>query len=166
LNNFHKCRPGTPVISCLPQCPPGPQGIPGTAASTDYGYIYQSTAQIVPLENAITFDTNGTLFGGIAHTLGDAEITITTPGNYKVIFSVTGQQANQFTLFVNGSLYPGTIYGSNNTDQQNTGFAIISVPSTITLTLRNHTSTGSVFLETLAGGTQSNVTASVLIQRL
>ena len=118
------------------------------------------------MENDITFDTNGTLFGGIAHVLGDPEITITTPGNYKIIFSVTGQQANQFSLFANGSPYPGSIYGSNSIDQQNTGFAIISVPSTITLTLRNHSSTGSVSLETLAGGTQSNVTASVLIQRL
>ena len=131
--------------------PQGPQGIPGTAASTDYGYIYQSTAQIVPVENDITFDTNGTLFGGISHVPGDAEITLTTPGNYKIMFSVTGQQANQFSLFVNGLPYPGSIYGSNSIDQQNTGFAIISVPSTITLTLRNHSSTGSVSLETLAG---------------
>jgi hypothetical protein len=177
---FQGCCPLYPIPK-PPKCPPGPrgpagpqgqtgpvgpQGIPGIAASMDYGYIFQSNAQIVPVENDITFDTNGTLFGGIAHVPGDAAITIATPGNYKIIFSVTGQQANQFSLFVNGSPFPGNIYGSNSSDQQNTGFAIISVSSPITLTLRNHTSTSSVSLETLAGGTQPNVTASILIQRL
>lgn len=149
-----------------PAGPAGPPGANGTAASTDYGYIYQATAQIVPIETDVTFDTNGAIFGAIAHTVGDAGITINTPGNYKIIFSVTGQQANQFGLFINGTLFPGTIYGSNSTNQQNTGFAIIQVASPVTLTLRNHTSAGSISLETLAGGTEANVTASILIQRL
>ncbi|WP_165998413.1 collagen-like protein [Bacillus sp. Cs-700] len=149
-----------------PPGPTGPPGANGTAASTDYAYIYQATAQIVPIETDVTFDTNGAIFGAIAHTVGDAGITINTPGDYKIIFSVTGQQSNQFALFINGTLFPGTIYGSNSTDQQNTGFAIIQVASPVTLTLRNHTSAGSVSLETLAGGTEANVTASILIQRL
>ncbi len=149
-----------------PQGPAGPPGANGTAASTDYGYIYQSTAQIVPVETDVTFDTNGAIFGAIAHTVGDAGITVNTIGDYKVVFSVTGQQANQFALFVDGTLFPGTIYGSNSTDQQNTGFAIITVSAPVTLTLRNHTSAGSVSLETLSGGTEANVTASMLIQRL
>ena len=149
-----------------PPGPAGPPGTNGTAASTDYGYIYQTTAQIVPIETDVTFDTNGAIFGAIAHTVGDARITINTPGDYKIIFSLTGQQSNQFALFINGTLFPGTIYGSNSTNQQNTGFSIIQVASPVTLTLRNHTSSGSVSLETLAGGTEANVTASILIQRL
>ncbi len=160
------CSNVIPVPVPGPQGPAGPPGANGTTASTDYAYIYQSTAQIVPLETDITFDTNGTVFGAISHTVGDAGITINTTGNYKIIFSVTGQQANQFALFVNGALFAGTIYGSNSTDQQNTGFAIIPVAAPITLTLRNHTSSTSVSLETLAGGTEANITASILIQRL
>lgn len=160
--------PGTagPQGSPGPQGPAGPQGPSGTSASTDYGHIYQSTAQIVSPGDAITFDSNGVLFGGVIHNLGDAEVMITAPGNYKVLFSVTGQQANQFALYVDGVPNADAVYGSNDVDQQNSGFSIISVASTAALTLDNHTSAGSIFLETLAGGTQANVTASMLIQRL
>nr|WP_281363459.1 collagen-like protein [Paenibacillus lemnae] len=148
--------------------PIGPTGPAGTAASLTYGYIFQSTAQEVPVGVDVTFDSNGTLFGGILHTVGDAEITITDPGNYKVLFSVTGQQANQFAIFLDNGTdpVPGSIYGSADVDQQNTGFVIITVADSAVVTLRNHVSAGAVLLETLAGGTEANVTASILIQRL
>lgn len=161
----HCCCP-TIVPVPGPQGPQGPAGTSGTAASTDYAFIYQSTAESVAPQTDVTFDTNGPIFGAIAHTVGDSVITINTPGNYKVIFSVTAQQANQFALFLNGALVAGTIYGSNDTDQQNTGVAIITVAGSSTLTLRNYISATSVLLETLAGGTANNVTASILIQRL
>ncbi|OIK09924.1 hypothetical protein [Bacillus sp. MUM 13] len=155
-----------PVPVPGPAGPQGAAGANGTAASTDYALIYQSTAQSVDPQTDVTFDTNGVIFGSIAHTVGDSIITINTPGNYKVIFSVTAQEENQFALFLNGTLVAGTIYGSNNVSQQNTGVAIITIAGTSTLTLRNYISTTPVLLETLAGGTANNVTASILIQKL
>ncbi len=165
--NCHSCNCCCTIVPVPgPQGSQGPAGAAGTAASTDYAFIYQSTAQSVDPQADVTFDTNGSIFGSIAHTVGDSIITINTPGNYKILFSVTAQQANQFALFLNGGLVAGSIYGSNDTDQQNTGVAIITVTSSSTLTLRNFTSATSVLLETLAGGTANNVTASILIQRL
>ncbi|MDN4523905.1 BclA C-terminal domain-containing protein [Fictibacillus fluitans] len=143
----------------------GPQGPAGTAASTDYAYIYQSAAENVAAGTDVTFDKNGTIFGAIAHTVGDAAITLNTPGNYKIFFSVTAQEVNQFALFLDGTQVPGTIYGSADTSQQNTGVAIINVAAPSVLTLRNLSDT-AVQLETIAGGTAFNVTASILIQRL
>jgi hypothetical protein len=165
------CPPGPPGPQG-PQGPPGAQGPAGSqgpagiAASTDYGYIYQSTAQIVPVGEAVSFDSNGTLFGGIAHVLGDSAITINVTGHYKVMFSVTGEQSNQFALFVNDALIEGSLYGSASPNQQNNGVVIVSIVEPSTLKLRNHISDGSVTLETLAGGIEANVTASILIQKL
>jgi hypothetical protein len=43
---------------------------------------------------------------------------------------------------------------------------IITAAAGDVLTLRNHTSTAAVTLQTLAGGTQINSNASVLMQKL
>jgi hypothetical protein len=69
-------------------------------------------------------------------------------------------------LFDNGTLIPGTIYGSGAGTQQNTGQAIITVAAGDVVTVRNHTSSAAVTLQTLAGGTQTNTNASVVIEEL
>jgi hypothetical protein len=43
---------------------------------------------------------------------------------------------------------------------------IITAAAADTLTVRNHTSAAAVTLQTLAGGTQINSNASILIQKL
>jgi hypothetical protein len=43
---------------------------------------------------------------------------------------------------------------------------IITAAASDILTIRNHTSAAAVTLQTLAGGTQINTNASVLIQKL
>jgi hypothetical protein len=43
---------------------------------------------------------------------------------------------------------------------------IITAAASDILTIRNHTSSAAVTLQTLAGGTQVNANASVLIQKL
>jgi hypothetical protein len=75
-------------------------------------------------------------------------------------------EPNQFSLFLNGAPVAGTVYGSGAGTQQNTGQAIIAIASGDVLTLRNHSSTAAVTLQTLAGGTQTNVNASIIIKKL
>ena len=122
---------------------------------------------MVPIEADVTFSTNGILTPGITHGPGTSTILITTAGIYEVTFSVSGVEPDQFTLFLNGlSPVAGTTYGSGAGTQQNNGQAIIALSSGDVLTLRNHTSAAAVTLQTLAGGTQLNVNASILIKKL
>jgi hypothetical protein len=130
------------------------------------GFIYNAGAQTVPVETDVIFDTNGILIPVIMHTPGTTQITVTNPGNYEVTFSVSGVEPNQFALFLNGSPVTGTVYGSGAGTQQNNGQAIIAVTAGDVLTLRNHSSAAAVTLQTLDGGTQTNVNASVIIKKL
>jgi hypothetical protein len=61
---------------------------------------------------------------------------------------------------------PGTVYGSGAGTQQNNGQAIFGVAAGGVLTVRSYTSAAAVTLQTLAGGTQTNVNASVVIEKL
>jgi hypothetical protein len=152
---------------------PGPTGPTGPAGPTgpsgglsQYGYIYNTSAQTVAVATAVTFDTNAFLTGGIAHSAGLAPITFSAPGDYKVTFSISGVGPNQFTLFLNGVPLPGAIYGSGAGTQQNNGQVIVAIAAADVLTLQNYTSAAAVGLQTVAGGTQSNVNASVVIEKL
>ena len=69
-------------------------------------------------------------------------------------------------MFRNGSLIPGTIYGSGAGTQQNTGQAIIVLSAGDVIQLLNHSSAAAVSLQTLAGGTEQNVNASIAIEKL
>jgi hypothetical protein len=102
---------------------------------------------------------------GITHLAG-SDITLVGAGTYKIGFSVSTVEPGQMALFVNGIVAPGTIYGSGAGTQQLTGQTIITVAAGAVLTVRNHTSSAAVTLQTLAGGTQTNVNASVTIEKL
>jgi hypothetical protein len=130
------------------------------------GFIYNVSAQTVPVETDVIFDTNGILTPGITHAPGTTQIAVTNPGNYEVTFSVSGVEPNQFALFLNGAPVTGTVYGSGAGTQQNHGQAIIALVASDILILRNHSSAAAVTLQTLAGGTQTNVNASVVIKKL
>ena len=141
--------------------------VPGAICGLcEYGYIYNLSAQVVPLETDIIFDSTGVSTPGITHTPGTAQIFVTNPGDYEVNFYVTAFEPNQFTLFLNGAPVPGTTYGTGAGTQANYGQAIITLASGDILTLRNHTSAAAVTLQTLAGGTQTNVNASIVIKML
>jgi hypothetical protein len=130
------------------------------------GFIYNVSAQTVPVETDVIFDTNGILTPGITHAPGTTQIAVTNPGKYESTFSVSGVEPNQFALFLNGAQVTGTVYGSGAGTQQNNGQAIIALAAGDVLTLRNHSSSAAVTLQTLAGGTQTNVNASVVIKKL
>ena len=122
--------------------------------------------ETVPLEADVTFDSNGVLSSGMAHTPGSAGITLANAGTYEVTYEVSGTAPTQIALFDNGALVPGTVYGSGAGTQQNTGSAIITVAAGDTITVRNHTSSAAIGLATAIGGTQANVNASVMIEKI
>ncbi len=156
-----------------PTGPTGPAGPAGATGATgpagglsEYGYVYNLGAQVVPVGAAVVFDTNGILTGGITHTAGLAPLTITDPGDYKVSFSISGVEPNQFTVFLNGVPLTGATYGSGAGTQQNVGQVIVTLAMGDVVTIQNYTSAAAVTLQTLAGGSQTSVNASVVIEKL
>ena len=146
----------------------GPTGPPGQGGggSSQYGYVYNVSAETVAIEAPVPFSDNGILTSGITHAPGDPGVAFTSAGDYKVTFSVSGTEPSQFALFLNGAMVTGTIYGSGAGTQQNTGQAIFRINAGDVLTLVNHSSAAAVGLPSLAGGTQGNVNASILVQKL
>ncbi len=103
---------------------------------------------------------------GISHTPGTSTVTVTTSGIYEISFSVSGVEPNQFALFINGAVSAGAVYGSGAGTQQNNGQILANLAAGDVVTLANHSSAAAVTLQTLTGGTQINVNASILIRKL
>lgn len=148
--------------------PQGVQGATGAAGSglSEYAHIYNESAQVIAIEADIIFSNNGVSTSGIFHPPGTSLIFISNGGDYEIAFSVSGVEPNQFALFVNGAPFSGATYASGSGTQQNNGVAIVSLAAGDVVTVRNHTSAAAVTLQTLAGGTQTNVNASILIRKL
>lgn len=144
----------------------GPSGPEGSSGLSQYAYIYNLGGEVVAIEADVNFDSNGLLTPGINHAPGNAGIEIVQAGIYAVDFSVSTTEPSQMAIFLNGTLVPGTIYGSGAGTQQNTGQAIFAVPAGGILTVRNHSSSSAVGLATPIGGTQQNANASVTIEKL
>ena len=66
----------------------------------------------------------------------------------------------------NGAAIPGSTYGSGSGTQQNDGHVIVTLAAGDVLTLVNSGSGTAVTLQTLAGGTQTNVNASMTIEQV
>ena len=147
--------------------PAGPTGATGATGGgiSGYGYVFNQAAEVVSIEAPVTFDHNGAL-SGLIHAPGNAGIVVTSAGVYSVTFSVSGVEPSQFALFVNGAPVGGSVYGSGAGLQQNTGQIIITLSASDVITLCNHSSAAAVTLQTLAGGTQTNVNASLLFLKL
>jgi hypothetical protein len=149
-----------------PQGSVGPTGPAGTNGLAEYGYVFNLLGQTVAIEADIPFDSNGLLTAGITHAPGNAGIAVVGAGIYKIDFSVSGTEPSQFAVFVNGAVAPGSTYGSGAGTQQSTGQVILALGAGDVVTIRNHSSAAAVTLQTLAGGTQVNVNASVAILKL
>ncbi len=146
--------------------PAGPTGSAGSSGLSQYGYVYNTSSQVVALEAAITFDSNGAMTAGITHATGATGITLVDAGTYEIRFSVSGTEPNQIGIFINGVSAAGTIYGSGAGTQQNVGQTILTVPAESVLTIVNHSSAAAVTLATPIGGTQASTNASVVIEEL
>lgn len=151
--------PGIPGV-------PGAPGATGAAAVPEYAYIYNTDFEVVPVESDLSFSSNGDMTAAFSHSPGTVAIIINTSGEYAVWFSVTGIEPNQFALYENGFVVPGSVYGSGAGTQQNSGMIILSARAGDALTLRNHSSLAAVTLQPFAGGTDINSNASVLIEKL
>jgi hypothetical protein len=112
------------------------------------------------------FDSNGVIVGAITHVAGTSTITLGTAGDYAIWFNAAGVEPNQFVITLNGAPVAGAVYGSGAGTQPNPGMVIITAAAGDVLTLRNHSSAAAVTLQTLAGGTQINANASILIQKI
>lgn len=157
--------PQGPVGATGPPGPQGPVGATGPAVASNYGYIYNTGNQSIPIEGDIPFTANGALLG-ITHSVGTSPITIDNEGTYAVWFIINGQEANQFALFQNNDFVPGSIYGTAGTSNSNAGMTMISAAAGDIVSIRNHTSDGTVTMDNSAGGTQTNISASIMIIRI
>nr|WP_319489553.1 collagen-like protein [uncultured Caproiciproducens sp.] len=133
---------------------------------SEFAYIYNLGEQAVAVAAKISFSNNGIIVGAITHSPGTSTIQIGNAGNYAIWFYAEAVEANQFTLFQNDTPVAGSIYGAGSGTQMNLGIAIISAMASDILTVRNHTSASAVTLQTLAGGTEINANASILIQKI
>jgi hypothetical protein len=158
--------PGAPgaVGPAGPQGDPGPQGEPGPMAGA-YAHIFNTGSQVVAMEADVAFDTNGPL-SEIVHAPGASAIMIVVPGVYSIEYTLSAIEPNQFSLFVNGAAVTGAVSGSGAGTQQNSGHAIVALTAGDMLTVRNHTSTSAVSLQTMAGGMQTNTNAAIIIEQL
>ncbi len=149
-----------------PQGPIGPIGPQGPTGTPEFGYVYNHSAQVVPIEADILFDTNGITTPGITHIPGTSQVQVNVTADYVVFFSVSTVEPGQFALFVNGVPIQGAVYGSGAGTQQNSGQVMLHLSAGDILTLRNHTSASAVTLQTITGGTQANVNASLAVVKL
>ncbi len=148
----------------------GSQGAKGDAGASvaglsAYAYVYNLAAQTVAIEAAVLFDRNGSMLG-FTHTVGTSFITVNNSGVYSILFSTSATEPSQFAVFVNSVAVPSSVYGSGAGTQQNNGQLIISLATADIISLVNHSSAAAVGLPSLMGGTQANVNASVLIEKL
>jgi hypothetical protein len=169
-----------PTGATGPAGPPGATGATGLAGAngatgatgttgggvSGYGYFYNVFPQFVAIESDLVFSNNGAATPSLSHAPGTASIVVSSTGVYQVTFTVSSIEPNQFALFVNGAQVPGATYGSGGGTQQNTGQVILSLSAGDLITLRNHSSSSAVTLQTFAGGTQTNVNASILFLKL
>ncbi len=128
-----------------------------------YGYIYNIDGQSVDQERAILFTSNGPM-EQMTHRAGSSSVVIQSAGLYTVWYRVTGTAANQFALFQNSGVILSSIYGT--TLANNTGTAMVNAAQGDRITLRNHMSSGSVTLDTMAGGSAPGVSASLILLKI
>ena len=145
----------------------GPQGNTGIAGGlSEFAYIYDVSGQSVAQEATVSFATNGVISAGITHAEPSDSIILVNAGTYAIWFYVAGTQPSQFALYQGGAPVTNSIYGSGAGTQPSPGMVIITASAGDTLKLKNHTSAAAVTLQSLAGGTQNNITASILIEKI
>jgi hypothetical protein len=146
----------------------GVTGVTGATGSTaglsEYAYIYSLSSSTLNSGDSVPFDV-ATKTGGIAFTNGGSTITINDAGVYFITFSVASSSPNQFELYINSTPQANTVYGTTMRDHQNTGQAILSFNNGDVLTLQN-VSPGPVTLHNDIGGSDGNVSASIVLLKL
>jgi hypothetical protein len=143
----------------------GATGSTGSTGGANYAYVYALIPQTVAINANVLFDGDGPTVGFV-HVAGSSSITVNVAGTYRIDFSVSGSEPNQFGVWVNSAVAPSSIYGSGAGTQQNSGHVILTLAANDVLRLTNRSSAAAVTLASVVGGTQANVTASLLIEQL
>jgi len=134
------------------------------SATLDYLYIY-NTNQIAVLPGVpVSFNNSGPISAAFTYIPGDSAVLVNTAGVYKITYSVTSAQVNQFAIFVDGLIDLSTVYSVGGQYMQNTGQAIVTLPANVIITLRSVSVTG-LLLPVFLGGRQFNVNASLIMER-
>jgi hypothetical protein len=156
---------GAPGIAGVPGVA-GTPGATGPAAVAQYANLFNLYAQLVAPETDIIFTNNGVMTSDFAHIPFTPDLTIAAAGDYAVWFTVAANEPNQFSIFDNGLVVDGSIFGSGAGTQQNSGMVIVRANAGDILTLRNHSSTTTVTLGVFTGGTAVTTSASMIIEKL
>jgi len=119
-----------------------------TQNQINFVQIYNSSAQEIDENNNISFDYNDTTTYGFIHKPNTSEIIFTASGIYSIYFMIAGVQHNQFALFINNILVPGSIFSSAAGNQQNIGQKIVHANAGDILTIRNYLSGLTVHIQT------------------
>ena len=157
--------PTGPTGTAGPTGATGATGATGTSGLATYAYIYNTDGESVALEGDIGFDFNGPL-NGFTHPVGTATMQVGATGVYRVEFLVSAVGPNQFALTRNGVAVPESIYGSGAGTQTNAGQLILALTAGDLLTVRNHSSSAAEVMQINAGGSATNVNASLLIEQV
>ncbi|OPX44409.1 hypothetical protein CLHUN_17080 [Ruminiclostridium hungatei] len=129
-----------------------------------YGYAYHTGNTRISPSESIPFNTSG-LLSRVTHNPDSGTLTIEDSGTYAVWFTVNGNMANQFALYANNSLIPGTTYEIGS-EAANTGMSIVNLKSGDELTLKNRSRMEIIELTNWLEGTKGNISASILILKI
>ena len=120
---------------------------------------------MVAVDGDVSFSNNG-LGGAVTHPLSSPVMIMNTSGTFEIDFSVTAIEPNQFGIYVNSLPIASSVYGSGAGTQQNDGTTIVSLSVGDVVALRNPSTSSAITLQTLAGGTETNVNAAITFRRL
>ena len=128
----------------------------------DYAYIYNTAAQTVASDSAVTFSDNGPLSGTITHTAGTADIAIGRTGVYLVKYYLESATASEVSVFQNSQ----PIAGSTRTLDDTANGEIIAVLQTGDVLTLVNTGDAEVSPEEKGAPPEAVVNASMTIVRL
>ena len=126
---------------------------------------FNTDPQVVAVDGDVSFSNNG-LGGAVTHPLSSPVMIMNTSGTFEIDFSVTAVEPNQFGIYVNSLPIASSVYGSGAGTQQNDGTTIVSLSVGDVVALRNPSTSSAITLQTLAGGTETNVNAAITFRRL
>lgn len=157
---------GTPPPTTAPSTTAAPTPPPPCSLGSAYVFS-QTTARTIAVNADTVFDGDVLSTPSIVHSSASPAVTVANAGVYRIAYTVSGSEPNQFALFANGVPLLGTVYGSGAGSQQNRGSAIVVLPSSVTVvTLRNYASPAAVTLATPVGGATANVMVSLVVEQV
>lgn len=145
------CQFNPCAVTCAPCC----------GNNADYANVFNTAAQTVAADAAVTFSSNGLLSGTITHTAGTAEINVGNTGVYLVSFTLAPEAEAQLTAYKNGAAIDGATFAGTEIYGQ----FIISAQIGDVITLVN-TGAGEITLAQTGTAPEAVVNASVTVTRL